>query len=62
MVFYLFNTATVLTEEWGFFLSCCHVPPTPTLHPATPPPLPQPANAGAAAVQVLIDSDKTNLS
>ena len=29
MVYYLFNTATVLTEQWGFFLSCCHFPPPP---------------------------------
>lgn len=55
--FIYLKTATILTEEWGFSLPCCLMP-----HPATPPPLPQPAKARAAAVQVLGDSDKTNFS
>lgn len=55
--FIYLKTAAILTEEWGFFLPCCLMP-----HPATPPPLPQPAKARAAAVQVLGDSDKTNFS
>lgn len=49
MVLYL--RTTLITEEWGFSLSCC-----PPVCPPAPCPWPR-----ADSVQVLVDSDKTNL-